>query len=92
MWDENRINPSWVIKALIWESSNVRSAQFLKAFLVFLFSFFSFLQYNYKNKNHTAVREEMVQIANYVDSVSFLAYFKMDTKNAFFSSQLFIKY
>ncbi|KAK7135432.1 hypothetical protein R3I94_014179 [Phoxinus phoxinus] len=26
-------------------------------------------RYNYKNKNHTAVREEMVQIANYVDSM-----------------------
>ncbi|XP_067269291.1 disintegrin and metalloproteinase domain-containing protein 9 isoform X3 [Pseudorasbora parva] len=26
-------------------------------------------RYNYKNRNHTAVREEMVQIANYVDSM-----------------------
>lgn len=26
-------------------------------------------RYNYKNRNHTAVREEVVQIANYVDSM-----------------------
>lgn len=42
--------------------------------LRWVFLFF-FLQYNYKNRNHTAVREEVVQIANYVDSVSFPACF-----------------
>lgn len=33
-----------------------------------VFSFFP--QYNYMNRNETAVREEMVHLANLVDSVS----------------------
>lgn len=61
-------------------SIDVRIVQFLKPFLVSLIC--SFLQFNYKKRNQTAVREEVVQIANYVDSVSFPAYFKINATNA----------
>lgn len=36
---------------------------------------FFFLQYNFMNRNATAVREEMVLLANLVDSVSFSCFF-----------------
>jgi len=32
----------------------------------------------------------MVQIANYVDSVSYLAYFQMDANNSFYSIHIYL--
>lgn len=45
-----------------------------------------FSQFNYKKRNQTAVLDEMVQIANYVDSVSLALCFKINIKGISCSS------